>query len=156
MFVSLMMLGPSPQNRASTALNALLAPDAANPAAYRGIFPEIRQASLVRNVIHDAALRARALTTALIRGYIPVFLPSRNSWRAKASSIDSGFATIFAVQHSKKSNEELLSNLIPITAAHGMACSHRPFDFVWRFTVWTRCALRHFVRFFGRAVDLDA
>jgi hypothetical protein len=90
MFVPLMMLGPSPQNRASTALNALLAPDALNPAAYRGIFPEIRQAPLVRNVIHDAALRARALTTALIRGYIPVFLPSRNYWRAKASSIDSG------------------------------------------------------------------
>ena len=60
------------------------------------------------------------------------------------------------LKRTRKYNEELLSNLIPITAAHGIACSHRPFDFVWRFTVWTCCALRHFVRSLGRAVDLDA
>ena len=50
----------------------------------------------------------------------------------------------------------LFWKLVPIAATHCMACSHRPFDFVWRFTVRTSGALRHFVRPFCGAVDLDA
>ena len=86
-----------------------------------------------------------------------MFLPSREFLESKGIIHSIVLAVMmFPVQHFKKSNEELLSKLIPIAAAHRIACSHWPFDLVWRFTVWTHGALRYFVRSFGRAVDLDA
>ena len=50
----------------------------------------------------------------------------------------------------------LLWKLIPVAATHCIARSHRPFDFVWRFTVWTNGTLLYFSQSLGRPFDLDA
>jgi hypothetical protein len=50
----------------------------------------------------------------------------------------------------------LLWELIPVAATHCIARSHRPFDFVWRFTVWTNGTLLYFSQSLGRPFDLDA